>query len=110
MHITFAMAGLAEAAIFYGLLIIGGVLLLAGGMLAFAWWKRSPFAATIALVLVIIVGLLLQPWTAFAPPTTTDPDEAYWLVRLRVASAVWTVFLITGVACLVTVLGGDADS
>jgi hypothetical protein len=103
------MAGLAEAAMFYGLLIIGGVLLLVGGLLAFAWWKCSPIAATIALVLVIFVGLLLQPWRAFAPPTTTDPDEAYWLVRLRIASAVWTVFLIAGVACLVTGLRREID-
>ncbi len=104
MHITIAMAGLAEAAFFYGLLIIAAVLLLVGGLLAFAWWKRSTIAAAIACTLVLLVGLLLQPWAAFSPPTSTDPDEAYWLVRVRVASVVWAVFFIAGAACLTTVI------
>jgi heme/copper-type cytochrome/quinol oxidase subunit 2 len=104
MHITISMAGLAEAAFCYGLLIIAAILLLVGGLLAFAWWKGSAIAATIACILVLLVGLLLQPWSAFAPPTTADPDEAYWLVRFRVASVVWAFFFVAGVACLTTVI------
>ncbi|MGA2175822.1 MAG: hypothetical protein ABSH38_12660 [Verrucomicrobiota bacterium] len=103
-HMVLAMAGLAEAAFFYGLLLIAAVLLVVAGLLALAWWKQSTIAATIACVLVLLVGLLLQPWTAFAPPTSNDPDEAYWLVWIRVASAIWALLVVAGAACLTKVI------
>jgi hypothetical protein len=98
------MAGLAEAAFFRVLLIIGGVLLLVAGLLAIAWRKGSPTAAMIALVLAFLIGLFLQPWNAFAPPTSADPDEAFWLVCFRIASVVWTLLFVTGVAFLITLI------
>ncbi len=103
-RMVFAMAGLAEAAVFYGLLIVGGILLVAAGLLALAWWKQSAMTATIAFVLVILDGLLLQPWSAFAPSISDDPDEASWLVRLRIASVIWGLFVVIAASCLAMII------
>src|SRR5262245_30262642 len=100
MHPIIAMAGLAEAAAFYGLLIIAGVLIAVSGLLALAWWKRWPVAAGIACMLCLLVGLLLQPWSAFhSPELPYDPDEIYWLIRWRTASVIWALILLAGIAC-----------
>ena len=101
MHSIIAMAGLAEAAIFYALLIVTVILLAVAGLLGLAWWKRWPVAAVIACVLCLVAGFLLQPWSAFHPPEfPDDPDEIYWLTRWRVASVIWAVIFLAGIACL----------
>ena len=99
-----AMAGFAEAAEFYGLLFVAGVLLVIAGLLALAWWKQSMIAAMLALGLLILPGLIMQPWTAFDSPTSDDPDEAYWLVQLRVASMIWGIFVAAAAGCMATVI------
>jgi hypothetical protein len=104
MHEFLAMAGLAEAAILYGLLIISGIVLVAAGLLALSWWKRSLVAVVIACILVLLAAFLLQPWSAFSPPTSDDPDETYWLARFRFASVIWMLFVIASAACLARVL------
>ena len=104
MHVMFAMAGLAEATNYYGLLIIYGGLLAAAGLLALAWWKRSLIAVVIAFVVVLVAGFLLQPWSAFAPPRSNDPDEAYWIGRFRTASVIWSLNIVAAVACLIRVI------
>jgi len=50
MYSIIAMAGLADAAFLYGLLIVAAHVGLAAGLLAFALWKHSTVAATIACV------------------------------------------------------------
>jgi len=104
MHGFIAMAGLAEAAFFFELLIIGGIVLIAAGLLALSLWKRSLVAVVIACVLILVAGILLQPWAVFSPPTTDDPDEADWLVRFRIASVIWALFVGASAACLARVL------
>jgi hypothetical protein len=104
MHLTIAMAGLAEAAFLYALLITSAVLLATGALLAFAWWKCSPLAAAIGCFLLLIVGLVLQPWAAFAPATSTDPDATYWLARFRFAAVVWALLFTASAACLTRVM------
>jgi MFS family permease len=100
MHSIIAMAGLAEAAFFYLLIIVAAVLLVVAGLLALAWTKRWPIVAAIACVICLLIGLLLQPWSAFGPPESPDdPDELHWLVRMRVASVIWTIVFLAGVAC-----------
>ncbi len=84
-------------------LLVGGVLLLLVALLVLGWWKRSTIAAAFALAFVLFIGLILQPWTVFAPPPT-DPYEADALVWVRVASVVWALFVIASLACLATVI------
>lgn len=100
MHCIIAMAGLAEAAEFYGLLIFTGVLLIAAGLLALGWWKCWPFAALLACVICVLVGWFVQPWQVLKLPMTADPDQTYWLFRWRVFSGVWAAFCVAGVASL----------
>ena len=104
MHIMLAEAGLAEAAEFFGLLIVGGILLVTSGLLALSWWKRSLVAVIIASILVLATGALMQPWTVIAPPLSDDPDDAYWLVRERFISVIWALLFVAAVACLVRVI------
>jgi hypothetical protein len=99
-----AMAGLAEAAIYYGLLIIYGGFWAVAGLLAWSWWKRSLTTVIIGLVIILVAGFLLQPWSAFAPPTSDDPDEAYWIGRFRTASVIWSLLLVATAACLIRVI------
>ena len=65
-HCIIAMAGMAEAAVFFQLLIAGGVLLVAAGFFALFWWKRIKRFATLFWILVVIAGVFLEPWSVFA--------------------------------------------
>src|SRR5258707_13555099 len=85
MQPILAMAGLAEAAEFYALLIVAGALAIDFGLIIFCLSKRSPIAGMLACILCFLTGLVLQPWMAFRSPSSDDPDEAYWLVRGGVA-------------------------
>lgn len=89
---------------FYGLLIVGGVLLVGVGLLALSWWKRSLLSVVIACILVLVSGFLLRPWDAFSSPTTNDPDEAHWLIRFRFASGIWMLFVVASAACFTRVI------
>jgi hypothetical protein len=100
MHGIIAMAGLAEAAELYVLRILSGVLLVVAGLFALGCWKRWLAAAVIGCLICLLVGLLLEPWHLFAPPTTGDPDEAEWLVTWRTFFVFWLTILLAGVACL----------
>jgi Na+/melibiose symporter-like transporter len=102
MHGIIAMAGLAEAAEFYGLVIFTGALLIAAGILALAWWKRWWFAALIGCIICLFTGWLTQPWNAINPPITNDPDESYWLFRWRIFAFFWAALCVVGVACFCT--------
>ena len=111
MHSIIAMAGLAEAAYLYALLIAAAGLAVVAFFLAFAWWRRSTVASTIACLLCLLVGWFLQPWSVFAPPSSNDSDEAYWLVRWRVASGAWACFCVASLACWrITVRRRTVDS
>lgn len=98
-----AMAGLAEAAIFFQLLIAAVILLVVTGLLALAWWKRSWVATIIGCVFMLIAGALLQPWVVFGPPDSDDPDEMDLLVKYRIASVIWALLLIAATATVVRV-------
>ena len=104
MHVMLAMAGLAEATIYFGLLIIYGGFWTVAGLLAWSWWKRSLTAVIIGLSIMLVVGLLLQPWNVSNPPTSNDPDEAYWIGRFRTASVIWTLLLVVTAPCLIRVI------
>ena len=99
-----AMAGLAEAAVYFGLLIVGALLFAAIVSLIFAFRWRSTRAATIACIFLGIATLLLQPWSVFAPPSdASDPDQLYWLERCRIVSAIWASIFVATIACLIRV-------
>ena len=99
---TIAMAGMAEAAVSFGLLIVGALLFAVIVSLIFAWFRRSMRVATIACIVLAVATFLLQPWSVFTPPSSTnDPDEAYWIERYRFVSAIWACIFVATIACLI---------
>ena len=111
MHSIIAMAGLAEAAFLYALLIAAAGLAVIAFFLAFAWQRRQAIVEATVERLHLLVGWFLQPWSVFAPPSSNDSDEAYWLVRWRVASGAWACFCVASLACWrITVRRRTVDS
>ena len=91
------MAGMAEAAVFFQLLIAAGIFLLAVGFFALFWWKRKKGFETIFWILVVIAGIFVEPWLIFESLSSDDPDEAYWLVRFRIGSIIWSLFVFAAI-------------
>ena len=100
---VFAMAGLEEMAILYELRLITSVLIVIVVMLGFAWWFRSIEWTSIAAAALLPTGMLLQPWTAFQPPSS-DPDDVYWTFWMRVESGFWALVVVLAATCLIAVI------
>jgi hypothetical protein len=104
MQEMIAMAGFAEAAEFYALVIFSGALLLGAVLVALAWSKRWILAAIPACMICVATGFLVQPWQALAGPLTNDPDEADWIFRWRVFGFFWTALCLAGIACVLILI------
>jgi hypothetical protein len=93
------MAGLAEAAISFGLFICWCALFVIAVLLFFAWYRESWRFALGAAILVLILGIVFQPWSAFIPTPkgfaswSNDPDYLYWRARERLMCVAWAVVL-----------------
>ena len=103
MQTIIAMAGLAEAAIFYGLVIFGAILLIVIGLAAFALWRCAPLAGVLACITCVMSGLWFQVWSPFFYTPSSDPDDVYWLSRCRLASTLWIVCFVAVVTTLIVV-------
>jgi hypothetical protein len=98
MNPLFAMANLsgAEASLllpasWYGLLA-------AGVLLFFGWLRQSWRFALAACIIVLVLGVLLQPWRIFISTPMTwedDPDYVHWRLGFRIVSVVWVAALVT---------------
>jgi hypothetical protein len=100
MNVIFATGGLNDVARVLGEAIDAGIFLVSAILIAFSWWKRSLVGVGVALFLLLGLGVLLQPWRLLAPPSSTDPAEAFWLFRLRVISMIWLLMLVIAGGCL----------
>lgn len=88
MNPIFAMAGLAEAAFAYGLLLCWGGLIIIAILLLVSWLKPSWKAAAAAIALALALGYFLGPLPSLLAPKESheilaDSDYAYWLGRYR---------------------------
>ena len=99
----FAMAGLEEMALLYGLRIVDSVLVLVAALLALAWWKQSTSAASISGIILLLVSMLLEPWTAFTPPSS-DQDDVYWTFWIRIASAFWALLVLVAAMSIIALI------
>ena len=99
MHPILAMGDLATPALFISLLFVDVILLVAIGILALSFWKRSLAALIIASVFVFIDIYIIVPFYplirgAFIFPLTEEyyktPDLMLWC---RVAAVIWLLFL-----------------
>jgi hypothetical protein len=104
MSVIIATGGLDDVAMALGEVIVVGVILVSVGLIALSLWKRSLIAGVFACILLLADGAFFQPWTVIAPSPSAAPDAAYWLFRLRVISAIWTLLVILAAACLVRVI------
>ena len=95
-----AMAGLAEAAEAFGVLIVIGAFCALGAVVFFAVRKRSKIAIGFGAFIWFGIGWLLQPWHAFERPQfPNDPDELYWMQVYHVLLGGWLVAgVVMGIA------------
>ena len=75
-----------------------------GGPLVYAWWKRSLAAAIVACLLIVLFGVLWQPWLVFVPPVYVDPHMERARAWGKVLAVVWALFLVGGVGSLVALI------
>jgi len=104
MYHCLAMAGFAEAAEFYTLIIFSGALLITAGLLALAWCKRWLLAAVPAAFICVLIGVVLRPWQQFAPLISNDPDEYYWVSRWRGFALCWIALCAAALTCIFALL------
>jgi hypothetical protein len=101
MHYVFAMAGLAEAAIAEGLMVLGAGLVITVVLIIISLWRRSWVIGVIALVVCLGVGGFFEPWMSFsAKADPNDPDQDHWLFRCRLVAMIWLLCCVVGVASL----------
>jgi hypothetical protein len=105
----FAMAGPAEAGEPFALTIAYGGLLLVDLTAAIGLFARSRAASGVSLVLVLLVTLLFQPWEAFRPFPSDDPDAQHWVAAWRGFCWWWGVALVAAVAAYVLAFGFPAE-
>ncbi len=101
-----ALAGIAEQAYAFELLIGFIALVLVGIAVCIAFWRQSWVAAIVATVLVGLVTLLFMPWWAFmqlSAEDAQDPDVVEWTGNYRVFGVAWIVAVLAAVASLVVV-------
>jgi hypothetical protein len=102
------MAGPAEAAESFVLLIGYGGLLLLGLAAGIALFARSRGAAGVALIVAFLVTLLFMPWEAFRPSQSDDPDVHYWLETWRGFGWWWGVAVAATLVATVRAFGFPA--
>ena len=85
------MAGLAEAALAFALLIGFGIVAVGCICIAVALSVRSKIAAFGAVCATAVCAALYQPWVVFYPvgPGHHDSDAAFWLSWYRFHAVVW---------------------
>ena len=98
MSTLFGMAGLAEAGEAYALTVCWGGLLLVAVFAAPSFILRSPTAAAFAIILVLVLGMLSAPWSAFLPVTSDDPDVRHWASAWRVFNGAWALGVVAVIA------------
>jgi DMSO reductase anchor subunit len=107
MHPILAMGDIATPVLFFSLLVIDGILLIAVSFIALSLWKRSLAAVIIASILLLIDSYLFvttmpQVLAAFSGPLTEDnfktPDLIFWC---RVASVIWVLAVTAAVVYFV---------
>jgi len=103
------MGDIATPVLFLSLLISGGILLIAVGLLALSLWKRSLAAVVIASILALIagfIGITFMPLArdAFSYPLTEENYKSVGLIFwCRVVSVIWVLAIAAAVVGFVRV-------
>ena len=95
-----ALAGLAEEAIFFDLVIASAGLLLILLLTAVSLCVRSWKLGLIPLALLLGFTVLSTPWTAFQPVQSNDSDVHYWVSQYRILGVFWGLAVAGVVASL----------
>jgi hypothetical protein len=91
---TIAMAGLAEAALSYDLVISWAVLVLALVLMVIGLVMRSWKFELVPVVIVLAFTVLCMPWTPFQSVETDDPDAVFWVSQYRIQGVFWAVLVL----------------
>lgn len=100
------MAGLAEAAEEFALMIAWGGVLFAAIATFVAMSKRSWIPVLLSVIVVAGVTVLFMPWTIFAKVSagaSEDPDVRYWFDAWRVLAIGWIIVVVLTVSSAVVV-------
>ena len=76
-------------AIDIGYVVFSGIFVVVVGLAALSWWKHSLSAAIVALVLIIVDGVLIQPWAFVHSHPSDGPYDQTWQINMRVISVLW---------------------
>jgi hypothetical protein len=95
-----ALAGPAEAAIAFFLLIIFIVIITLFILGIFSFAKRNRWAAMSSTILTGLLIIVLQPWRVFRLPVQIDPDDAYWDRIWIVLSIAWLGLFLLGICSM----------
>ena len=104
MSIIIATGGLDEMAIDVSYVIVSGIFAVVAGLTAFSWWKRSLAAVIAALVLILVDGVLIEPWIFIVSRPSDGPYDQTWQFKMRVISVVWLLLFIVILASLTRVI------
>jgi hypothetical protein len=104
--VLFGLAGPAEAALAQavGLMCLG--LFLATVCAALALILRSRLAAIAGLFMVAVIALLFQPWEAFDPKPSNDPDARSFQSSFHKLALQWILVSVAAVGGAVRAFWG----
>ncbi|MFO0845942.1 MAG: hypothetical protein U0797_26770 [Gemmataceae bacterium] len=106
----FGMAGLAEAAEAFSLLLGYGGLSVVGLAAGVTLLAPSRAGAAVALVVAGTVSLLFLPWEAFWPTPSVDPDAQHWAAAWHRFALWWCLALAATLAAAVRAFGAAAPA
>jgi hypothetical protein len=108
MNLSFAMAGLAEAAFAQSLVFAWIAIGIVAILIIAACWKRSLRWNLTAIFFSLVAGMLFGPYETLFGPTEppailSDPDYIRWLGLFRVMTVAW--ILATTIAVVIAFVG-----
>ena len=103
----FAMAGFAEGAVFFGIMVVFAFSLLQGFLALICLATRWFPVGVLSLFVTLVLATCLQPWDAFTPVESDDPDFLHLISLERVAVVMWLVAATGTIASAIFAMCGS---
>ncbi len=106
MNMIIATGGLDEMGIVVGYEVIAVIFAVVVGLATLSWWKYWLMPAVFAFVLILIGGVLIEPWKSIDSTIVAGSypyDESY-AHKMRIISIAWLVLFTLTTASLVEII------